>query len=60
MDGWQPYGREGGGSTRAEYLGTMATIADAEELGVSIAWEEHDIVALDSKGVIQRIQKLRD
>jgi len=45
---------------RAEYLGEMATVADAEELGVPIAWEEHDVVALDSKGVIQRIQGLRD
>ena len=45
---------------RAEYLGEMATVADAEELGVSMAWEEHDVVALDSKGVIQRIQGLRD
>jgi len=39
--------------TRAEYLGMMATVADAEELGVSMAWEDHDVVALDSKGVIQ-------
>jgi len=46
--------------SRATYLGTMATIADAEELGVSMAWEEHDVVALDSMGVIQRILKLRD
>ena len=46
--------------SRAEYLGTLATIADAEELGVSMAWEQHDTVALDSMGVIQRIQKLRD
>jgi len=45
---------------RAEYLGNLATVADAEELGVSLAWEEHDIVALDSMGVIQRIQKLQD
>jgi len=45
---------------RAIYLGTLATIADAEELGVSMAWEEHAIVALDSMGVIQRIQKLQD
>jgi len=36
----------------------MATVADAEELGVSLAWEECDVVALDSKGVIQRIQEL--
>jgi len=44
--------------TKGEYLGTMATVADAEELGVSLAWEESEVVALDSKGVIQRIQSL--
>jgi len=44
--------------TKAAYLGTMATVADAEELGVSLAWEECDVVALDSWGVIQRIQGL--
>jgi len=44
--------------TKGEYLGMTATVADAEELGVSMAWEENDIVALDSKGVIQRIQNL--
>jgi len=43
---------------KAEYLGTMATIADAEALGVSLAWEQHGVVALDSKGVMQRIQRL--
>ena len=41
--------------TKATYLGTMSTIADAEELGVSMAWESGDVVALDSKGVIERI-----
>jgi len=44
--------------TKAEYLGTMATVVNAEALGVSLGWEQHDIVALDSKGVIQRIQGL--
>jgi len=44
--------------TRAAYLGTMATVADAESMGISIAWEDNDVVALDSKGVIQRIQGL--
>ena len=39
----------------AKYLGTMSTIAGAEELGVSIAWETCDVVALDSKGVIEKI-----
>lgn len=27
----------------------------AEEVGVLLAWEDHDRVALDSQGVIQRI-----
>lgn len=42
--------------TSAKYLGRMTTIADAEAVGVSLAWETCDVVALDSKGVIQRIQ----
>ena len=44
--------------TREEYLGMFATVADAEELGISMAWEKCDVVALDSKGVIQRVQSL--
>jgi len=41
-----------------QYLGTMATIADAEALGVSLAWDTCNTVALDSQGVIQRIHGL--
>jgi len=50
------------GATRSKgmYLGTMATVADAEELGVMLAWEDADRVALDSQGVIQRIWNLQD
>ena len=44
---------------RGMYLGEWATVADAEELGVLLAWEESDVVALDSQGVIQRIDSLR-
>jgi len=44
--------------TEGQFLGTMAIIADAEALGVSMAWERCDAVPLDSKGVIQRIQGL--
>ena len=33
-------------------------MADAEEVGVFLAWEDSDIVALDSQGVIQRIENL--
>jgi len=36
----------------------QSTVADAEELGVTLAWEKNEVVALDSKGVIQRIQSL--
>jgi len=43
----------------AQYLGTMATIADAEAMGVSLAWDTCDTVALDSQGVIQRIHGLK-
>ena len=44
----------------AVYLGTMATVADAEALGVSLAWGSIDVVVLDSKGVIERIQGLTE
>ena len=40
-------------------MGAVAAVADAEEVGVMLAWEECDIVALDSQGVIQRIQSLQ-
>jgi len=36
----------------------MATVADAEEVGVSMAWQYCDTVALDSLGVIRRIHEL--
>ena len=57
VEEWADGSRMGGRAaaatrTDAEYLGTMATIADAEARGVSIAWEKCDTVALDSKGVI--------
>jgi len=49
------------GATRSKgwYLGEWATVADAEEVGVLLAWENSDVVALDSQGVIQRIYNLR-
>jgi len=49
------------GATRDEgaYLGEWATVADAEEAGVMKAWEKHGVVALDSQGVIQRINNLK-
>ena len=34
-------------------------MADAEEVGVLLAWENSDVVALDSQGVIQRITNLK-
>jgi len=40
---------------KAQSLGSMATVADAAALGVALAWETSDTVALDSLGVIQRI-----
>ena len=49
-------GRSGG--TEAQYLGMMAAVADAEALGISLAWESGDVVALDSQGVIQRVRGL--
>jgi len=52
---------EAAGATRRKggYLGEWATVADAEEMGVLLAWEDKDVVALDSQGVIQRIYNLR-
>jgi len=50
------------GATRERglFLGEWATVADAEEIGVLLAWEnEKKTVALDSQGVIQRINKLK-
>ena len=49
------------GATRGGgwYLGEWATVADAEEIGVLLAWENSDVVALDSQSVIQRIGNLR-
>jgi len=41
------------------YLGTMATVADAKSLGVKLAREDADCVALDSQGVIHRIWNLQ-
>jgi len=59
-DGSRMEGRAAG-ATRTEglYLGEWATVADAEEVGVMLAWENHSVVALDSQGVIQRIQNLQ-
>ena len=34
-------------------------MADVGEVGVLLAWESHDIVALDSQSMIQRIWNLR-
>jgi len=34
-------------------------VADAEEVGVLLAWENNNVVALDSQGVIQRISNLQ-
>jgi len=54
-------GGRAAGATRTEglYLGEWATVADAEETGVMLAWEKCSVVALDSQGVIQRIWNLR-
>ena len=40
-------------------MGEWATVADAEEVGVLLAWENRDKVALGSQGVIQRIWNLQ-
>jgi len=48
-------------ATRAKnmYLGPLSTVTDAEEVGVMLVWEGSDIVALDSRGAIQRIWNLQ-
>jgi len=46
------------GDENGSHLGMMGTIADAEALGVSLAWQTSDTVALDSQGIIQRIYRL--
>lgn len=53
-------GGRAAGATREEglYLGAMAAVADAEQVGVAMAWERYDTVALDSQGVILRIHEL--
>jgi len=59
-DGSRMEGRAAG-ATRQEglYLGEWATVADAEEVGVMLSWENSNTVALDSQGVIQRIANLQ-
>jgi len=49
------------GATRQKglYLGEWATVTDAEEAGVLLGWEDSNVVALDSQGVIQRIWNLQ-
>jgi len=59
-DGSRMEGRAAGATRSKEiYLGEWATVADAEEAGVMLAWEEHNTVALDSQGVIRRIWNLQ-
>jgi len=59
-DGSRMEGRAAGASRREGlYLGEWATVADAEEVGVMLSWENSDVVALDSQGVIQRIANLQ-
>ena len=44
---------------RAKYLGTYATVMDAEMTGVLLAIEDGDsCVALDSQGAVQRLEQL--
>jgi len=61
-DGSRMYDRAAGATrTKYMYLGSLelSTVADAEEVGVMLAWEERDIVVLDSQGTIQRIWNLQ-
>jgi len=65
VEEWTDGSRIGGrvaGATREEgmYLGTLATIEDAEAAGVALALEKCDTVALDRQGVMRRILSLVD
>ena len=42
------------------YLGEMATVMDAEVLGIAMGWAKAKRVATDSHGAIGRIEALRD
>ena len=60
MDRSRADGRAAGATrTRGLYLGEWATVADAEEVGVLLAWEDCDRVVLDSQGVIQKMWNLQ-
>jgi len=59
-DGSRADGRAAGATRmRGLYLGERATVADVEEVGELLAWDDCDQVALDSEGVIQRIWNLQ-
>jgi len=60
-DGSRREGRAAGATrSRGKYLGEWATVTDAEELGVLLAWEDgNTTVALDSQGAIARIANLK-
>jgi len=59
-DGSRVDGRAAGATrTKGVYLGEWATVTGSEEIGVLLAWEDKDVVASDSQGVIKRIQNLR-
>jgi len=67
VEGWSDGSRVDGmaaGATRTKgmYLVEWVTVADAEEIGVLLAWEGRGrvYVALDSQGVIQRIWNLQN
>ena len=42
------------------YLGTMATVMDAEMLGIAMGWSKQKKVATGSQGGIGRIMRMRD
>ena len=56
VDEWTDRSRMEGGAAAATR--TEATVVDTEALGISLAWENGDVVALHSQGVIQRVRGL--
>ena len=59
-DGSRQEGHTAAATTRdARYLGTMATVMDAEMLGIAIGWSNFTNAATDSKGGIGRTMEMK-
>ena len=60
-DGSKREGHTAAAATRdTRYLGTGATVMDAEMLGMAIGWSKSKQVATDSQGGIKQTMGMRD